>query len=147
MSGKRRTTLENEVQRKIEDAIGSEPDLLLLRNSVGRATFTNERTGKSYFVPYGLGEGSPDLVGILRVDVSVGGHWEGSRHVEHRVPVAMWFCLEVKADEGELDPEQVRCHEIWRRFGAFIETVRSADEARAALARARLALCENGGRA
>jgi hypothetical protein len=116
----RRTTLEKEVQRQIEEAIGSEPDLLLLRNSVGQAEYTDEQSGRTYFVPYGLGKGSPDLVGLLRV---------GNR--------AMWFCLEVKPSEGELEDAQKRCHAIWRRFGGFVETVRSADDARAALDRAR----------
>lgn len=142
MSHKRRSVLEKKIQTDIEAAIGAEPDLLLFKNSVGKATYTNEKDGKTYFVPYGLGEGSPDLVGLLRVDVPVEGHWalarrDQGRYVPRHVPVAIWFCLEVKPPEGELDPEQVKCHEVWRRFGAFIETVRSADDARAALARAR----------
>lgn len=149
MSHARRDVLEKKIQGEIEAAIGSEPDLLLFKNSVGKATFTNARTGKGYFVPYGLGEGSPDLVGLLRIDVPVEGYWElarrdQGRYVPRLVPVAIWFCLEVKPPEGELEPEQIRCHDIWRRFGAFIETVRSADEARAALARARALLQGKG---
>lgn len=124
MSHKRRTVLEKRIQREIEAAIGSEPDLLLFKNSVGTATFTNDEEGRSYYVPYGLGDGSPDLVGILNVR-----------------GVGRWFCLEIKPPEGELEPHQRTCHEIWRRFGAFIETARSVADARAALERAR-ALCE-----
>jgi hypothetical protein len=120
MSHRKRTVLEVQRQREIEAAIGAEPDLLLFKNSVGTARFVNQKTGDEYFVPFGLGEGSPDLVGVLRI-----GRF------------GVWFCLEVKADEGELDPEQVKCHAVWRRFGAFIDTVRSASEARAALERAR----------
>lgn len=119
MSG-RRTRLEKQIQREIEEALGAEPDLLLLRNSVGQAQFTDEESGRAYYVPFGLGNGSPDLVGLLRVGA-----------------VATWFCLEVKPPEGSLEDEQKKCHSIWARLGAFIETVRSADEARAALERAR----------
>jgi hypothetical protein len=120
MSHRRRTVLEKQRQREIEAEIGAEPDLLLFKNSVGKARFVNESDGSEYFVPFGLGEGSPDLVGMLRVG-----------------RLGVWFCLEVKADEGELDPEQIKCHAIWRRAGAIVETVRSAAEARAALERAR----------
>lgn len=123
MSHKRRSKLEKTTQAAIEADLGAEPDLLILRNSVGQARFTNT-DAKEYFVPFGLGPGSPDLVGILRVPF--GG-----------VAVGVWFALEIKANEGDLDPEQLKCHAIWRRFGAFIETVRSVDEARAALERAR----------
>ncbi len=120
----KRSALETKIQADIEAAIGAEPDLLLLRNSVGRATFYSDE-GKPYHVPYGLGVGSPDLVGLLRIELRPG------------VAVAVWFCLEVKAAEGALEPEQVKCHAMWRRFGALIYTVRSPDEARAALACAR----------
>lgn len=125
MSGKRRSVLEKQIQREIEAEIGAEPDLLLFKNSIGTAQFTSETDGKSYFVPFGLGDGSPDLVGILRREI-VGS------------AVSTWFCIEVKPPEGELEPEQVKCHAIWRRFGAFVATVRSAAQARAALEDARL---------
>lgn len=126
---RRRTHLEKSVQREIELALGAEPDLLLLRNSVGAARFVKEEDGSEFFVPYGLGVGSPDLVGLLRLEL--GG-----------VRVAIWFCLEVKPPEVKgADPHQEKCHDIWRRFGAFIETVHSVDEARAALERARRIAC------
>lgn len=124
MSHRRRSRLETAIQNEIELAIGAEPDLLLLRNSVGKATYVSPSSGREYHVPYGLGEGSPDLVGILRVDVA-------------SITVGIWLVLEVKPPEGELEPEQLKCHEVWRSFGVIVETVRSADEARAAVARAR----------
>lgn len=123
MSGKRRSVLEKQVQREIEAEIGAEPDLLLIKNSNGVAKYYGD-DGKQYVVPYGLGTGSPDLVGILRVAVA-------------GLVVGVWFCLEVKPAEGELEPEQDKCHAIWRSFGAFVETARSGREARAALERAR----------
>lgn len=125
MSG-RRQQLEKKVQRDIELALGAEPDLLLLKNSVGQARFVDAE-GKEFFVPYGLGKGSPDLVGLLRISVVA--------PVDRLVSI--WFCLEVKAEGGVLSPDQEKTHAIWRRFGAFVDTVRSVGEARAALDRAR----------
>lgn len=131
MSHKRRTTLEKNIQRDIEAELGAEPDLLLLRNSVGQARYINEEDGSEYFVPFGLGKGSPDIVSLLRVVAKIGGNRASARMV------ATWFCLEVKPEEGELEDDQKKCHHVWRHFGAFIETVRSVDEAKRALARAR----------
>jgi len=127
MSGKRRSILEKQVQREIEAELGAEPDFLLLRNSVGQARYVTD-DGKEFFVPYGLGKGSPDIVGLLRVNVSIG---------KLRASVGVWCCFEVKAEEGELSDEQKICHRVWRRFGAFIYEVRSGEEARKALDKAR----------
>lgn len=123
---KRRSTLEKKIQADIEADLGAEPDLLLLRNSIGQAQYINETDGKEFFVPYGLGKGSPDIVALLRVELRPVG-----------IKLATWFCLEVKPPEGSLEPDQEKCHRIWRRFGAYIATVRSVAEARAALERAR----------
>ena len=122
MSHGKRSTLEKKIQADIEAALGSEPDLLLLRNAVGKATYVND-DAHEFHVPFGLGVGSPDLVALLRIPA---------------VPqLAVWNCFEVKAPEGEVDPEQVVCHRIWRSFGALVHVVRSVDDARAALASSR----------
>jgi hypothetical protein len=112
----RRNRLEGPIQAEIEAGIGSEPDFLLLRNTVGEVRYFDEKTGNSRFIKYGLGKGSPDLVGILR---------------------GRWVCFEVKAAESDLSDDQIRVHAIWERFGALIFVVRSVGEARAALAEAR----------
>lgn len=116
----RRSTLETELQRRIELELGAEKDFLLLRNSVGHAKYFDEKTAKEWHVPYGLGVGSPDLIGILRV------HGLG-----------VWVCLEVKCPGEEPEPPQEKCHAIWRRFGALVYVVRSVAEARDALEDAR----------
>lgn len=133
--GGARSVLEKETQRQIEAEIGAEPDLLILRNSVGLAQHINEDDGKVWFVPYGLGEGSPDLVAMLRVTRS-------DKYFEKLGPpvpmhLAVWFCIEVKADEGKPSDEQEKCHRLWRRFGALVYVCRSAKEAREALEDAR----------
>lgn len=140
MSG-RRTTLEKQIQRDIEADLGAERDLLLLRNSVGKATFTDEEEGEQFHVPYGLGVGSPDLVAILRISPRGVARTTTGRIVGHTAahgPVlGAWFCLEVKADDEEATDEQKKVHAIWRRFGALVFVVHSVKEARAALEEAR----------
>lgn len=111
---------EAEIQRRIEAALGAEPDLLLLKNSVGRANYVSD-AGKPYTVPYGLGVGSPDLVGLLMTPAGF----------------AAWFCIEVKRPGEQPTPAQLKCHAIWRRFGARVAVCTSVEEARAALADAR----------
>ena len=140
----RRSTLEKQIQRDIEADLGAEPDLLLLRNSVGQARYVNEEDGKEFFVPYGLGTGSPDLVSMLRVDLVKRGTVPGTTErpsrgslARGRGSVGVWFCLEVKCPGEDATPEQEKVHAIWRRFGAIVEVVHSVVEARDALNRAR----------
>lgn len=117
----RKSPLEKRIQADIEAAIGSESDLLLLRNSIGEAEYFGE-DGKAWHVPYGLGPGSPDLVGLLK-----------------RGDFAVWFCLEVKSEVGVVSDDQAKCHRIWKRFGAMVFVVRNVDEAKKALSIARRA--------
>ena len=93
----------------IKKAINNDGRARVARNSVG---FDAERR-----VRYGLGVGSPDLVGILR----------GSGRV---------FCLEVKSDRGRASEEQLAWARAVRRLGGFAAVVRSEAEAMAALERA-----------
>lgn len=110
------------IQREIELRLGAEPDLLLMKNSVGRAVFIGEETGKKYTVPYGLGVGSPDLVGVLRTELGLG----------------VWIGLEVKVPGKDPEAHQAKCHRQWEAFGALVYVVHSAEEAVEALADARL---------
>jgi hypothetical protein len=124
------------LERHILRAIGAEPDVLLCKNEVGTgfrgaligalrealapfgrevvevamATLTRHRT------TYGLGTGSPDLVG------AAAGRWVG---------------LELKSEKGRLREEQERWHAAARHRGAFVSVSRTVEEATAALARAR----------
>jgi hypothetical protein len=117
-------TPENLIQREIMAALGAEPDLILFRNSVGSVPMYHHATGRTYHVTFGLGVGSPDVVGILRIELP--GRSLGQ-----------WFCLEVKRPGEHPRPEQEQCAQAWRRFGAFVATVTSVGEARAAFMRAR----------
>jgi hypothetical protein len=121
--------LEKTVQAEVEREIGAEPDFLLLRNTVGVASYTRE-DGRVVRYSYGLGDGSPDLVGILRGDDGIG----------------RWCCFEVKTEDGELRKTQTTTIPIWRKFGALVYVVRSAAEGRAALEMARGTLKQALGR-
>lgn len=113
MTTSKSTTPESQIQYEIRRALGLEPDLELNVNVQG--VFKDER-GNSRRV--GLGVGTPDLVGIL-------------------APSGRMFALEVKSASGRLSEEQKLCIARWRKLGAFVAVVRSADEARQALQRAR----------
>lgn len=109
---------ERQLQRDVFVALGAEPGLVLMRNQVGRGERFDTRTHDVRHETYGLGVGSPDIVGILG-------------------PTGRWFCLELKATKGRMTMEQAQWHSMARSMGAFVAVARSVDEARAALERAR----------
>lgn len=115
---------ESTILREILEALGAEPDLVLFRNSVGRAPMVDMATGKAYHITFGLGPGSPDIVGILRRETQSG-------------VAGQWFCLEVKRPGAGPSAEQAKCAKVWRWYGAFVATVSSVEEAHDALGRAR----------
>jgi hypothetical protein len=83
---------------------------VLWRNNTGVAEHRGAR------VRYGLAVGSADLIGCLD---------------------GRFVALEVKAATGRASPEQRQWLDLVRRNGGFACVVRSVDEARAAIARAR----------
>jgi hypothetical protein len=104
---------ESEIKAAIRKAIGNEPDLRLWNLSQG----TVEVDGRMR--KFGLIKGASDLIGILK-------------------PTGRMFCLEVKKPiTGRSSTEQKMWVEIIRAFGGFACVVRSPEEARAALMRAR----------
>jgi len=107
-------TPEGTILRSIRLALGREPDLVLWRLSAGITV--DVATGRRYRA--GLVPGAADLVGIL-------------------APAGRWFALEVKSARGRVSSEQRRWGELVQRMGGFWCVVRSVDESRAALARAR----------
>jgi hypothetical protein len=101
---------EGAIQDAIRVALSGEPGLVLWRNNVGIAEHRGQR------VRYGLAVGSADLVGCLD---------------------GRFVALEVKTATGRVAPEQKLWLDLVRRYGGFAAIVRSVDEARAAVARAR----------
>lgn len=101
---------EGQIQDAIRLALSDEPGLVLWRNNVGVAELRGAR------VRYGLAVGSADLIGCLD---------------------GRFVALEVKTPTGRATPEQRLWLDLVRRHGGFAAVVRSVDEARAAIARAR----------
>ena len=109
---RRGPTPEGRLLRRIQDALRAEPDLLLERNTVG----VGEHEGRR--VTYGLALGSRGLIGILG-------------------PTGRFVALEVKSSSGQPTEHQVRWLARVREHGGFACVVRSVEEARPAIARAR----------
>ncbi len=126
---------EAQVEREVLLRVGRIPDLLLLKNETGyghphavkhvlqtalkpwgpEAVATALSVLQRNTVTWGLGVGSPDLVG------AVAGRAGG---IELKRPVG-----------GVLSEEQRRYHAAARRRGVFVATATSADEVEAAVAR------------
>ena len=103
-------TSEGALQDAIRLALAHEPDLVLWRNNVGIAEHRGAR------VRYGLAVGSADLVGILD---------------------GRFIALEIKTATGRASQEQRQWLTLVRRYGGFAAIVRSVEEAREAISRAR----------
>lgn len=110
------------LQAEIRLALGRERDLVLWRNAVGQAEHTGG-DGRTFHQAFGLSKGSADLVGIL-------------------APAGRFVALEVKTATGRVRPEQVVWLALVRSRGGFAAVVRSVDDARSALERARAGACE-----
>lgn len=120
--------LERDIQADIREALGLEPGLVLWRNSVGETTEWDARTHTRRTIRYGLAVGSADLVGILTVRATLGGY---------EVDLGRLFALEVKRPGEYPTPDQRRWASLVRSLAGFVATVRSVDDARGAVARAR----------
>lgn len=103
-----RSSTERDIQAAVRLALGSDPGLVLYRNSVGYDAGTRQH--------YGLAKGSADLIGVCD------GRFIG---------------LEIKSERGRSSPEQKRWAELIRSKGGFVAVVRTVDEAVAAVARCR----------
>lgn len=94
----------------------------LFRNAVGGVC--DQRTGN--WIRYGLCEGSSDLIGWQSIEITP--EMVGRR-------VAVFVALECKSETGRATPEQERFVAAVNAAGGIGAIVRSADEARASLAR------------
>jgi len=123
---------EQRIQAKILGSLGSRPDCRIFRNTVGRAyqgrvEFNAIGPGRHVIhgarvVEFGLGTGSPDLVGWRTVTIT-------PDMVGQKVAV---FCgVEVKAEGGKPTIEQERFIGLMQRMGAFAGVARSVGEASA----------------
>ncbi len=105
----------------IREALNLHIGVRVTRNNTGKL---QDRFGR--WVTFGLGLGSPDLVGAVTMPDGI----------------ARMFCLEVKSAAGKESPDQLAWAKEARGRGVFVATVRSVDEALAALERAKGGGCE-----
>lgn len=121
------------LERRVLLAVGNEPDVALYTNPVGRGYYGCIYQLLEQALPpaaweiahgvlmrnqltYGLGVGSPDLVG------SVCGRFWG---------------LELKSPTGYVEPDQRTWHAAARERGCVVDVARSLDEVAAAVERER----------
>lgn len=92
---------ETAIMRAIRRELNATRRVRLVRNNVGFDT--------EHRIPYGLGRGSADLVGMLRGGVS--------------------FAIEVKTPEGRMSPEQRAWWRAYRAWGGQGGVARTVPEA------------------
>lgn len=105
---------EKEIQAAVRYALGIEGTFRMFRNNVGVLP-----DGHGGFIRYGLAKGSADLIGIMQTN---------GRFIS---------CEIKKPKTGRASEEQTAWAATIRKFGGFACTVRSVDEAMAALERAK----------
>lgn len=102
---------ESEIQAEIKKALALR-GTPVWRNAVGFDRATK--------VHYGIGLGSPDLVGILPLVI-------GPEHVGRTLGV--FLGVEVKTPIGRLSQDQKRWHTVARDRGALVVVARSVEDA------------------
>lgn len=115
----------------IREALSREPGVLIWRNNSGKL-----QDARGRWVTYGLGVGSADLVGLVQMSRGFCGY---ERDDGSAIVTARFFALEVKTETGRATKEQVCWSIAVRGNGGFCATVRSVEEAIAALKR-----CKDG---
>lgn len=116
---------EADIQTGIRRALGRVPGVVLMRNNVGLDVGRHGRP-----VRYGLGRGSPDLVGVLTL--------AGER------PVALAFAIEVKAARGRPSRDQLLWHNQARERGMPVFVCRSENDAVSSVKGWLMTLCHSG---
>lgn len=99
---------ESDILASIRLSLGRLPNVLLFRNNVGGLY---DKTGR--FVRYGLGVGSPDLIGFTVRDDR-----------------AIFTAIEVKAETGVVSPEQKNFIALVRKHGGIAGVARSVEQAK-----------------
>jgi len=130
-AGKPRGNPEDQLAEAILAECGWLPGVLLLRNVVK----TVPSPWGPGFLEFGLGTGTPDLVGSVFVEferpitLADGSVWQGT---------ARFIALELKVPGKKAKKHQAALHAAWRKLGVFVASeVTSVDQARAAIERAR----------
>jgi len=123
----RRDPLENDIQRDIIHAVNALPDARVERNNKWEG-WVVEDNGSRHYVVAGLPDGSADLIGRVKVLVTLRGR---------ELYIARAFYLEIKRPGEKQLPSQLEWMEKAHYMTAFYAVVHSVDEALAAVERCR----------
>lgn len=126
---KRRT--ETTILREATVAVSRIQGVRVSRNNVGRIL-----DARGVPVSFGLGEGSPDLVGIVTFGGPNGAAYTGRypvrlEHLAECEPLALAFGIELKQPKKYATRDQKAWHLVAARRGIVTKVCRSGDEAEA----------------
>ena len=129
---------ETALMRQIRAAVNALPGVRLWRNNSG----VGRGLSNPGVVTYGLGEGSADLVGVCSVTIVNGPpelypRYFAAANEGFYLEIGRFFALEVKTKAGRVSAEQAAWARCVRELGGFCATVRSVDDAVAAVERCR----------
>jgi hypothetical protein len=113
--------------RDIRLALGRESDLVLWQVNQGHG---EDKEGRHF--AQGMVRGASDLIGIVRVERTF---WVGI--CAETFEVGRFIALEVKTGKATLSKDQEAFRDCVQRYGGFHAVVRSVDEAKVAIERAR----------
>ena len=123
--------------RPIEAALNRLPGVRVARNNTGAL---RDATGR--LVVFGLGTGSADLVGIVRMEGDDLRRLAAMYGLHGIPPFGRVLALEVKLPGKRPRPDQARWARVVRSLGGFCCVVTSVDEAIAAVGRCRAGASE-----
>lgn len=121
-------TSESSLVVAIREALAELPYVAVFRNNTGELIDVRHRP-----VRFGLGIGSPDLVGWVRLDMPDDGP-----------PFARFFALEVKREGKQLGPAQREWLQRINRAGGYAQVVYSVEQALHAATEAASGATANG---
>jgi hypothetical protein len=127
----RRRNETRELTQPIRAALNAMPGVRVFRNNSGALPL-----GEGGFLRFGLGEGSCDLIGIVRVVSCCCERPDEFCSGQDRL-VGRFFALEIKRPGKKPDADQLAWMAAIRSLGGFACVVTSVEEARDAVERCR----------
>ena len=111
---------ESTILALVRRAVCRDGRCVVTRNTVGAGWIVDKRSGRESFLRWGLGNGSPDLVGVVAK-----GPFKGR-----------CMTIETKTEEGRLSPAQKAWRRAARARGIFYAVARTEEAGLAAADRA-----------
>lgn len=126
---------ETQISRGVLVAVNRIPGVRVSRNNNGRSPIPcSACRGKlcracamrlAFPITFGLGDGSPDLVGLI----TIGGHFSAVPALRELEPFAVAFGIEVKQPGKDATPDQRAWHRVALARGMHVCTVTNTADA------------------